>query len=279
MISIIISSYQPHYFSALANNIAETCGLPHEIIKIHNPGLMGICEAYNKGAEKAKYEYLLFLHEDVLFHTENWGSKLIQHFNNPNCGLLGLAGSNYIPYFPWGWHVPDVKYNYINIIQNDKTHLNSRKITLNVDYKPSKVFALDGVFLAAEKNKFNQIQFSKHLKGFHGYDTEISLRFAQKYLNYVISDIEVEHFSEGSTNKSWFVANIHSRKHIKNKNLSSFNEGLEIKILRQFLETARLHQVKISLSSFIKYLHPKFSLRRKYHLIRYFLEMNKSINS
>lgn len=31
---------------------------------------MGICEAYNKGAPfLSKYDYLLFVHEDVLFHT------------------------------------------------------------------------------------------------------------------------------------------------------------------------------------------------------------------
>ena len=71
MLSIIISSYQPHYYTALEKNIAATCGVEYELIKIDNPGLMGLCQAYNKGAEKAKYEYLLFLHEDVNVLTVN----------------------------------------------------------------------------------------------------------------------------------------------------------------------------------------------------------------
>lgn len=62
MLSIIISSYQPQFYSALEKNIAETIGIPYEIIKIDNPNLMGICEAYNKGASLSKYDYLLFVH-------------------------------------------------------------------------------------------------------------------------------------------------------------------------------------------------------------------------
>ena len=59
MLSIIISSYQDKFYSALEQNIAETIGIPHEIIKIDNPNLMGICEAYNKGALLSKYDYHL----------------------------------------------------------------------------------------------------------------------------------------------------------------------------------------------------------------------------
>ena len=50
MISIVISSYQPHFFAALEKNIVETIGVTYEIVQIYNPGTMGICEAYNKGA-------------------------------------------------------------------------------------------------------------------------------------------------------------------------------------------------------------------------------------
>ena len=72
MLSIIISSYQPEFYLALEKNIAESIGIPYEIMKIDNPGIMGICEAYNRGAEKAQYDFLLFLHEDVLFETQDW---------------------------------------------------------------------------------------------------------------------------------------------------------------------------------------------------------------
>ena len=50
MLSIIISSYQPQNFSAIEKNIAETCGILYEIIKVDNKNLMGKCAAYNIGA-------------------------------------------------------------------------------------------------------------------------------------------------------------------------------------------------------------------------------------
>lgn len=43
MVSIIISSYQEKFYSALEINIAKTIGIPYEIIKIDNLNLMGIC--------------------------------------------------------------------------------------------------------------------------------------------------------------------------------------------------------------------------------------------
>ena len=118
MISIIISSYQDKFYSALEKNIAETIGIPYEIIKIVNPNLMGICEAYNKGASMAKYNYLLFLHEDVIFHTKEWGQKLVSHLEKENVGVIGIAGSNYVPRFPIGWHVPDDKYNFLYLCKH-----------------------------------------------------------------------------------------------------------------------------------------------------------------
>ena len=103
MLSIIISSYQPHYYIALEKNIADTIGIPYEIIKIDNPRIMGICEAYNRGAEKAQYDFLLFLHEDVLFETQDWGKELIELLNLENCGAIGVAGTDYYGYVPYQW--------------------------------------------------------------------------------------------------------------------------------------------------------------------------------
>lgn len=88
MLSIIVSSYQKDNFSNFTKNISETIGIGfnYEIIAIENPGLMGICEAYNKGAKKSVYSNLLFIREDVLFTTQNWGELLMRHLEQPNCG-------------------------------------------------------------------------------------------------------------------------------------------------------------------------------------------------
>lgn len=232
MISIIISSYKPDYFSAVEKNIAETCGIPHEIIKIDNPGLIGICEAYNKGAMMAKYDVLLFIHEDIKFITTDWGSKLIVHHELERAGVIGVAGGKYIPSAPSGWYT-DNENALINIVQGKK---GESKKTIQTFSGVQKAFALDGVFLSIKKQIFTEYKFDEHLTGYHGYDTEITLRIAKNYINYVISDILIDHFSAGNPDQKWFEANIYIRKKLGSDFKHLIDKNLEFNLYRQFLK-------------------------------------------
>lgn len=240
MLSIIISSYQPNFYDALEKNIAETCGVEYEIIKIENKGKMGICEAYNIGAAKSQYENLLFLHEDVLFHTKNWGAKLLAHLKVKDTGIIGLAGSSYVPAAPCGWNVYSEKYNTINIIQNIEGHkqlCNSFEAGINL----KNVFAVDGVFLSVKKKVYEELPFSEELPGFHGYDLDFSLRIAKKYQNFVCNDILLEHFSQGNPNEMWFRNNIKIRK----KNGHNFDpkkdRAVELQTFLQYLRSSAIY--------------------------------------
>lgn len=235
MLSIIISTYKPNLLQQLIQNIAGTIGnIEYEIISIENPGIMGICEAYNKGAAKAIYKYLLFLHDDVLFHTENWGQILINHLSVKETGVIAIAGSSYVPKAPSGWHLPDNKYNHLNIIQN----IDSNKIHEQINHSiKTPVFAVDGVFLGVTKKVFDEFKFSTSLTGFHGYDSDFSLRISKKYTNYFIPDIVLEHFSIGNPDKAWFNNNILVRKLVGN----NYNQYKDIQ-LEGDLYTKFLHQ-------------------------------------
>ena len=127
MISIIISSYRADKFSVLEQNIKETIGVEYEIIKIHNPGKMGICEAYNRGAAQAKFPYLCFLHEDVEFRTNKWGENLLTHFDaDANAGVIGIAGSIFKCKMVSSWWQPEVagvepkRFNYVQYYPKQK---------------------------------------------------------------------------------------------------------------------------------------------------------------
>lgn len=234
MISIIISSYQPKFYDALEKNIAETVGVPYELIKIENPGLMGIAEAYNKGAKKAKFENLLFLHEDVLFHTQNWGEKLIKHLADPKTGITGVAGSDYVPKVPCGWFIKDQSRNYFYIIQNTKS--GKDPVFLNTVTKfRTPVFGIDGVFLAMKKEIFQELGFNEKLKGFHGYDLDISLNSANQYKNYVISDILIEHFSLGGADANCFDANILVRRRFSGQYQTKISPEIELERFENFV--------------------------------------------
>ncbi len=232
MISIIISSYQPKYYFALEKNIAETVGVPYEIIKIDNPGLMGICRAYNTGATQAKFKNLLFIHEDILFHTQNWGEKLINHLEDPETGIVGVAGSDYVPTAPSGWFIKG--HSYLHLLQNSKNRSQPELINFTNQIKHS-VYALDGVFLAVKKVKFNNFKFDEKIPGFHAYDIDLSLRFVEKYKNYVINDILIEHFSEGSPDKDFTEANILVRKKSGSSFQNVYSREIEIECFEGFL--------------------------------------------
>ncbi len=207
MISIIVSSYKQDYFRNFTKNIAETIGnIAYEIIQISNPGKMGICEAYNLGAQKSKFKYLLFVHEDVCFKTRNWGTLLLNHFGSiSNIGVLGLAGSQYKPKILSGWYISDTNYLRLNYYQAKS----------NQDFQPLKhyynpndksfepVVTLDGFFMAVKKKVWRLFPFDESLKGFHGYDLEFTLAVNDKLTNVVVFDIDVVHFSPGYVNKEW----------------------------------------------------------------------------
>lgn len=234
MLSIIISSYQPDLFTALEKNIAETCGIAYEIIKVDNPGLMGICEAYNKGAEQAKYDFLLFLHEDVLFETENWGLILINHLKDDEVGCVGLAGASYIPNVPCGWWMVD-GYAYSHLAHFNKKTKERHNYTFEGNQEGLvSVKFLDGVFIASKKSTWAQKKFDERLKGFHAYDISFSLGLSKRLRNYITNRIDLIHFSAGNLSKDWLEQLLLNRK--INKNLFKeykIDSEVEIKAYQQ----------------------------------------------
>lgn len=200
MLSIIISSYNADLFAAIEKNIAATIGISYEIIKIENPGLMGLCEAYNRGANAAKYSNLLFVHEDVEFITENWGGILLELLDQENVGIVGVLGSDYVPNVPFAWW--DLhENNFSHYVQYEENILIG-------DYNLSSdknVYVIDGVFMALKRTIFNKFKFDERIKGFHAYDVKFSITVANEHQNLVTSKIKLAHFSYAvnTLDKTW----------------------------------------------------------------------------
>ncbi|WP_158824941.1 glycosyltransferase [Mucilaginibacter lacusdianchii] len=207
MISIVVSSYKEHYFQQFEKSVESTVGVPYEIIKVHNPGLMGICEAYNKGAEKARYKYICFSHEDVLFDTANWGINLIKHFeNNPLLGLVGVAGASYKTAVLGGWFPPNMRFIYINLKQYDEASGTTEHVKHNADKYFAPVASVDGIFMCTTKSIWNETRFDDQLlKKYHCYDIDFSLAVGEKYTVAVVNDILLTHLSRGSYDKMWLT--------------------------------------------------------------------------
>ena len=205
MLSIIICSRTQSISKDLYENIKKTVGCHYELIVIDNSeNQYSIFEAYNLGIEQSKGDYLCFMHDDILIHTQDWGIIVNMIFSERmNIGLLGIAGSKVKTRMPSGWWNCPNDFKEINIIQ----HISKKQIEKwEYGFKGasiSEVVAIDGVFMVMRK-KCN-LFFDTTLKGFHNYDLNISFECKKRGFKIVVTnEILIEHFSNGKINASWY---------------------------------------------------------------------------
>lgn len=209
MISIIVCSADAARLDALKENIANTIGLPHEVIAIDNrQNRYGICEAYNLGGHQAAFPVLCFTHEDVSFDTMDWGKIVCHHLSDASVGLVGIAGGDAKSLVPSSWSIP-IHSREINVLQHYRRTQGKVERLLESRHNPlqnaSEVACLDGVWLCTRKSVFQTYQFdAERFVGFHGYDIDYSLQVATHYKLHVIFDIQIHHYSEGSPGSDWF---------------------------------------------------------------------------
>jgi len=206
MLSIIVCSRNKSLSKEFTENINKTVGVEYEMIGIDNSeNQYSIFSAYNLGVNRSNYPYLCFLHEDVLFHSNNWGKIVIANLQDPKTGIIGVAGGDLVPRVPSSWAT--IISPGHNIIQSHKTGINPTWIIKPENYNESKrsTITLDGLFMCMRKELMQEIHFDEKLEGFHGYDYDITIQsIVAGYINYVVYDIKLEHFSGGKTDILYF---------------------------------------------------------------------------
>lgn len=209
MISIITCSIKPHEAESLRKNIENTIGVPFEFIAYDNRGTgKGICQVYNECAENARYENLCFIHEDVEFHTKDWGAHIIDKLKDKDCGIIGFAGSTMKSKYPSGWGSSGKYGVRMHMIQVDNGK--EFKISLNPDNNDfSQVITTDGLCMFIRKDVWRTVRFDETvLKGFHCYDVDISIAaHIAGYKNYICHTVLVKHFSAGNYDTEWWTEN------------------------------------------------------------------------
>ncbi|MBC7913727.1 MAG: hypothetical protein H7Y07_06350 [Pyrinomonadaceae bacterium] len=210
MISIIICSKNPIFLKEVSENVKETIGVLFEIIAMENhDGKYGICQAYNLGAAKAKYDIFCFMHEDISFVTQNWGLKVLKHLEDKKNGLIGVVGAHPTTFLPCSYHPPLLMHEANIIVQSngkDKpSHHSLRTIDPSDKSVLKSVTGIDGVWMCTRRDVFVNHKFDeKTLTGFHGYDADFSLEILHGGFKVcVVFDILMYHYSSGYTNQSY----------------------------------------------------------------------------
>lgn len=219
MISVIICSVNPEHLKELSWNIEATVGLPYELLAFDNRiENNGISKVYNDAAAKSKYNILCFIHEDIKFHTKNWGQVLVNVLKDKKNGLVGVSGAVYKSKYPGTWSACDSSFYRTHSIQHYK---NTPKPIIH-EFNPeqedvSEVAVIDGVFMAITKKIFYQFHFDqKSFPSFHGYDLDYSLQISTRYKVVITHQILLEHFSEGNLNGTWIENSLKLHEKWKN---------------------------------------------------------------
>ena len=202
MLSLIVCSRKFDIPDSLKDNINRTIGTEYELVVVDNSKKRySIFSAYNEGVRKAKGEILCFMHEDIIYKTENWGKNVIRHFEKEDTGLIGVFGGHYLPDLVC--HIGDselLSYHYY-YTQKDGSKLFFHSPEHFSGDGEVEVVAVDGLWLAVPKALFQRISFDEGYAGFHYYDMDICMQvWAAGYKCKVVDDVVMEHNSAGVIN-------------------------------------------------------------------------------
>jgi hypothetical protein len=213
MISVIICCRNQDFLCRIRRDIEKSIGGEFELVLVNNElREYTISQAYNYGLSEAKYEALVFCHDDITFHTKNWGSRLLSHLSHPSVGVVGVAGGTFFPNAPATWWSPS-KHNekVLHHLQRrpssdsdtDKSYLVTEDF-INSSQPLNEVIALDGFFMATTKAALGDFCWDTEIGDWHGYDIDVCLSLIEKRrVNFVCTDILIEHWSLGSPDGGW----------------------------------------------------------------------------
>lgn len=215
MISLIICTRHPHELDELRKNVDATIGTEYQWVVIDNSqNRYNLCAAYNEGVRRSKGEILCFMHDDIVYHTPDWGKNVEKHFQSTEVGMIGVVGSHIIPEVS-DWRVGYAPYHVLHFIQRHHSfsHYDSyfaMYVRSCLQGPLTDVAVLDGVWFCLPKALFDNgtVRFDEErFTSFHIYDLDISMQVVQSGKKlYVVDDVILEHNSEGVYNESFVVA-------------------------------------------------------------------------
>jgi hypothetical protein len=155
----------------------------------------GLAKVYNEFLDlaiKEKFEYVMFIHDDV--HLEHDPrpklEKLFQEFD-----IVGVAGCSQAEIkSPALWHLMGQGHLHGAVAHGNA----NRKHMTSFGVYPHRVVMIDGVFMAFNRKAIETVRFDEDCpSNFHGYDILMSLDACNKGLKIGVGDVMITHESPG----------------------------------------------------------------------------------
>jgi hypothetical protein len=167
MISIVCVYNDKEVLDKYLLKSLTTQSVEYELILVENikENFKSASEALNHGANKAKGDYLMFVHQDVDLKSNRWLEYIEKAMNTlNNCGIAGVAG------------IPENEFKIKSNIENGIPPTSvGEKIKV-----PTKVQTVDECLVIIPKSVFKEFKFDEKLGGWHLYAVDYSLNI-QKY--------------------------------------------------------------------------------------------------
>lgn len=185
MISIVCTCNNSTILNSYLMKGLEKQGTDYELILIESSktDFKSAAEALNYGGRKAKGDYIIFAHQDVMMESTTWLEEaeiLVESISN--LGVAGIAGKS-----------RESSEVVTNVKHGDDPHLAGNEID-----KPVKVQTLDECLLIVPKKVFENQKFDEvTCDGWHLYGVDYCLMIDQMGLDVYVLPLPLIHKSSG----------------------------------------------------------------------------------
>ncbi len=203
------------------------------------------------------------MHDDIIYHTANWGNTVQDLFDSdPKLGAIAVAGCKYVRKTPSVW--PIYNYNVINMIQSDRYGKHKPEKWIE-NSKLDDILVFDGMWFCIKRSTFKMIKFDENFGGFHFYDLDIALQIHQLKLKIkAVPSILIEHTSRGAINKDWLT------------NAFMFHEKWKSTLPISLIVEEKYDRMKLEESA-INYLLKVIIDTKKYLLMKKWVKLSYSV--
>lgn len=149
-------------------------------------------ETLNYGGRQAKGEYLIFLHQDIIFESENVLEKIKYYCDHFQFGIAGVAGLEV---------KNSTNRRFVTQIKDGKNHTYAGSDRAIHQYQePRNVVSLDECLFIIPHKIFKLFQFNNLGKTWHLYASDFTCNCIKHNLKAIVLPIEnIWHLSDGKS--------------------------------------------------------------------------------
>jgi hypothetical protein len=172
-----------------------------EVIEKVNNGEKSLSQVYNEILNESSNDIVVLCHDDIYFDTTSWYHKVVKHFEKDEYGILGMAGTTFMPKSGKWWEDRKKMFGIVNHEHEGKKWESKYSSGFGNNIKECVVVA--GLFIVINKKKIKKT-FDETVEGFHFYDIEFCFQnFLEGVKIGVMTNVRVTHKSIGITNQQW----------------------------------------------------------------------------